>query len=121
MKWYVSARMRLGLTLGGASLVSVVLFGVAAARSGSMELVYLVWNLFLAWIPLGLMLWLERTLRRKLWSSWQALFITAAFVAFLPNSFYLITDVIHVPGVVYTDLMFDVVVFMSFILNGVIL
>jgi uncharacterized membrane protein len=121
MKWYISTRARLGLALGVASLVSVALWGVAALRNHSWDLAYLSWNLFLAWIPLLLMLWLEKVLRRKVWSSWQALLITVAFVSFLPNTFYLTTDVIHLQEVPRVDLIFDVVMFMSFILNAFLL
>jgi uncharacterized membrane protein len=121
MKWYISTRARLGLTLAAASVASVGLWFVAALRNHSWDFAYLSWNLFLAWIPLGLMLWLEKVLRRKLWSSWQALVITIAFVTFLPNTFYLTTDVIHLQEVPRVDLVFDVVVFMSFIMNAFII
>ncbi|HEV7454039.1 MAG TPA: DUF1361 domain-containing protein [Candidatus Saccharimonadales bacterium] len=121
MKWYISTRVRLGLALGAASIVSLTLWGIAALRNHSLDFAYLSWNLFLAWVPLVLMLWLEKVLRRKVWSSWQALLITVAFVSFLPNTFYLTTDVIHLQEVPRVDLVFDVIVFMSFILNAFLL
>ncbi|MET0779506.1 MAG: DUF1361 domain-containing protein [Candidatus Saccharimonadales bacterium] len=121
MKWYISTRARLGLALGAASIVSLTLWGIAALRNHSLDFAYLSWNLFLAWVPLVLMLWLEKVLRRKVWSSWQALLITIAFVSFLPNTFYLTTDVIHLQEVPRVDLVLDVIVFMSFILNAFIL
>ncbi|HSX16708.1 MAG TPA: DUF1361 domain-containing protein [Patescibacteria group bacterium] len=121
MKWYISTRARLELALGAASLVSVGLWAVAALRNDSWGYAYLSWNLFLAWIPLLLMLWLEKILRRKIWSSWQALLITAAFVAFLPNTFYLTTDIIHLREVPRVDLIFDLIMLMSFILNAFLL
>lgn len=121
MKWYVSTRSRLALALVTASMASVLLWAIGALRNGNPDFAYLIWNLFLAWVPLGIMLWLEKILRRKLWSSWQALVITAAFVAFLPNTFYVTTDVIHLQEFPRADLIYDVIVFTSFIINAFIL
>jgi uncharacterized membrane protein len=121
MKWYISTRTRLALALAFASLTSVLLFIVGALRNGSTVFDYLIWNLFLAWVPLVLMLWLSRVLRRKLWSSWQALTLTVMFVCFLPNTFYLVTDVIHLQETPRVDLVYDIIMFMSFILNGMLL
>lgn len=121
MRLYVSARSRLGLALLGSSLASVGLFVAGALANNSTEFAYLSWNLFLAWLPLLFALWLERTVQRKLWSSWQALLLTILWVAFLPNSFYMITDYVHVQDVLRVDLLYDIIMFTSFILNGILL
>jgi uncharacterized membrane protein len=121
MKWYISTRQRLALALAAATLASTLLFFVGAWRNHSMNFDYLMWNLFLAWVPLGLMVWLEKILRTKLWSSWTALGITAVFVGFLPNTFYLTTDIIHLQEVRRVDMISDVIMFSSFILNAFIL
>lgn len=105
----------------GSTLTSVVLFATGALSNHDAEFAYLIWNLFLAWIPLLIVLWLERILHRKLWSSWQALAITLLWVGFLPNSFYMITDYVHLQDVQRVDLLSDVVMFTSFIFNGVVL
>jgi len=121
MKWYVSSRQRLGLALAISTLASVVLFLAGALRNQSMYLDYLMWNLFLAWVPLLFMLWLEKILRNNLWSSWLALVVTAVFIGFLPNTFYMVTDIIHLQEVHRVDLIADVVMFTSFILNAFML
>lgn len=121
MRFYLSSRTRLGLALGWSSITSLALFVVGIFSNDSTEFSYLIWNLALAWIPLALTLWLERTLRRKLWSSWQALALTLLWVAFLPNSFYMITDFIHLKEVARADILFDVITFTSFVANGVVL
>ncbi|MEO0373742.1 MAG: DUF1361 domain-containing protein [Cyanobacteria bacterium P01_A01_bin.17] len=54
---------------------------------------WIIWNLFLAFIPLALSFWLFRrrkSVRSLLW--WLALIV---FIAFLPNAPYLLTDIIH--------------------------
>ena len=54
---------------------------------------WIVWNLFLAFIPLAISFWLflRRSKRRSL--LWWSGLIT--FIAFLPNAPYLLTDIIH--------------------------
>lgn len=121
MRFYLSARTRLGFALGFSSLVSLGLFFTAAISNHSMVFSYLIWNLFLAWLPLVFGVWLERTLKHKVWSSWEALLATVLWLAFLPNSFYMISDFIHIQEVQRVDLLYDVVMFSAFILNGAML
>lgn len=121
MRFYISVRARLGLALAFSSLASVGLFVVGAISNHSSTFAYLNWNLFLAWVPLIFTLWLEKVLRGNLWSSWRALILTILWLGFLPNTFYMISDFIHVQDVQRVDLLYDVVMFSSFIFNGVIL
>lgn len=51
----------------------------------------ILWNSFLAFIPLALSFWLFRSSRR----SWLWWLVFLAFFAFLPNAPYVLTDVIH--------------------------
>lgn len=120
-RFYISARARLGVMLALSSLVSVVLLAAGIWHNNSWQFAFLAWNLFLAWIPLGLSFWLVYVLRSRLWSSWLPLLLTVLWVSFLPNSFYLITDYIHLQEPGRADLLFDVVMFTSFVFNGVIL
>lgn len=117
----MSSRLRLGLALLGANAVSLVLYLIAGIDNSEFAYSYLVWNLFLAWIPLALVLWLAKVLRSRLWSNWLPLAITVAWVLFLPNSFYMLTDYIHLYEVPRLYVLFDVVMFTSFILNGLML
>ena len=83
---------------------------------------YMLWNLFLAWVPFGLILWLQRTLECKSWSSWEGLLVSAAWLGFLPNSFYMISDFIHLVDFSNPDqLLYSTVLFTSFIATGVVL
>lgn len=118
MRWYLSTRSRLGLALAGSSLASIVLFVAGALRNHSTAFEYLIYNLFLAWIPLGITLWLERMLRHRLWSSWPPFLLTLFWLGFLPNAFYMISDYIHLQEVARVDLLYDVIMFSSFILNA---
>jgi uncharacterized membrane protein len=109
------------LALIQATLITLVLFAVRALRNGNGGYKYLVWNLFLAWLPLLFALWLTRTLRSKLWSSWEALGVSVLWLLFLPNSFYMISDFIHLKDISTVDLLYDAVMFTAFIYLGLTL
>jgi uncharacterized membrane protein len=54
---------------------------------------WIVWNLFLAFIPLALSFWLFARRSKKRTPLWWLGWIV--FIAFLPNAAYLLTDIIH--------------------------
>ena len=54
---------------------------------------WIVWNLFLAFIPLVLSFWLFHRFSKRRSTLWWLGFIV--FIAFLPNAAYLLTDIIH--------------------------
>jgi uncharacterized membrane protein len=54
---------------------------------------WIAWNLFLAFIPLGLSFWLFRRKSQSRSVFWWVAFLV--FIAFLPNAPYLLTDIIH--------------------------
>ncbi len=80
------------VAVGTASLVCVLLVGTAFLLTGRRSGGFLVWNLFLAWLPLGFALLAERPSlhRRNRWG-WAVL-----WVLFFPNAPYIFTDLIHV-------------------------
>jgi uncharacterized membrane protein len=118
---YVSARAKLGLALGVSSLTSIGLYVVGVRSNNDAIFWYLPWNLMLAWIPFLLSWHLERVLARRLWSNWYSVLVTVLWVSFLPNAFYLVSDFIHIQEAGKGDLVYDVVLFSSFVFNGVIL
>jgi len=120
-KVYLSGRTRLGIALAISSLISVGLYLTGHWGTHAHDFAYMVWNLFLAWVGLGVTLWLERTLHRTYWSSWYALLVTLVWIIFLPNTFYMVTDFIHVQELPAADLLHGIFMFSSFIFNGVIL
>ena len=116
-----SVRAQFIIALGVSSLVSFGFFAYGAWRNQSLEFSYLIWNLFLAWLPLVFAFWLVRVLRRKAWSSWEGLTASVLWLLFLPNSFYMISDFIHLLDVPRVDVLYDAVMFTSFIYTGVII
>jgi uncharacterized membrane protein len=78
--------------VAAASLVCVLLVAIAFLSTGRRSGGFLVWNLFLAWLPLGFALLAERPRleRRDRWG-WAVL-----WMLFFPNAPYIFTDLIHV-------------------------
>ena len=116
-----SARSQFIFALVLSTFTSVGLFTYGAWRNYSLGYGYLVWNLCLAWLPLLFAVRLVVVLRRKLWSSWEALGLSLLWLLFLPNSFYMISDFIHLQGVRRVDLLYDTLMFTAFIYTGVAL
>lgn len=99
--------------------ISVALFLVGAIRNQSWVYWYLLWNLFLAWVPLLISLSIIHLLKTRRWASWPLLGLTLAWLVFLPNTFYMITDFIHLNDVVRTDHIFDALMFSMIVLTSV--
>src|SRR5690348_10288215 len=89
-------------------------YGFRLWQLGSLAFSYLPWNLFLAWIPLGLTALLVYYLRHHRWSNWPGLILTVAWLLFLPNSFYLVSDYIHLQGTPTESALYDAVMFTMF-------
>jgi len=108
-------------TLLLASLLCVVFYGYRLYQLGYVVFSYLPWNLFLAWIPLLIMIGLVQWLRKRPWSDWPLLLLTLAWLLFLPNSFYMVSDYIHLQELGSSNILFDVVMFTMFVMTGLLL
>ncbi len=105
----------------GLSLVSTGFLAIGALQTGSFADWYLLWNLFLAWIPLVLAYFLVQRVRQGSWSDWPAIGLSLAWLLFLPNSFYMVSDFIHLQDMPRTYILFDSLMFSAFIITGLIL
>ncbi len=117
----LSPRKRVVLSLAGLSMVSCGFLAVQMIKTDSTQYWYLVWNLFLAWIPLGLSAILLRLLQKQLWSNWLPVLVTFAWLIMLPNSFYMISDFIHIKEMSHAEVLYGVVVFTSFIFTAALI
>jgi len=95
---------------------TVLLIAFRVLHFGAYSYLFLTLNLFLAWIPL-----LLSSLLRPDQKGWAQCVIFFGWLIFFPNSFYLITDLVHLrerPGVPY---WFDILLVFSAVLNGVLI
>lgn len=102
------------------NLVSVLLFLVRVIATQSSTYWFLFWNLFLAWVPVLFVWLLQRSLRTHLWIQPLPVLLTALWLGFLPNSFYIMSDLIHLESTGDIGVLYDAVFMLSFIWNGVV-
>lgn len=60
--------------------------------TGSIRYIFLVWNLFLAWIPFQLGLIISSSAN---YNKWTKCILLAAWLLFFPNALYIVTDLVH--------------------------
>jgi uncharacterized membrane protein len=111
----LSPRHQFVLAVTVAMLTSLSLYGYSALRNYGLQYEYLIWNLFLAALPLLFAFCLVRSLKHKLWSDWAPIGWTLLWLLFLPNSFYMITDYIHLREIPADTILYAAVLFTSFI------
>ena len=104
-------------------LSSLYCVGLEWARveyTGHRTYLFLIWNLFLAWIPLAVALLIERVRGRG-----GGLVILAPLAAiwllFFPNAPYIVTDFVHLRPRASAPLWFDVLLIASFAWTGLLL
>lgn len=118
MQLKFSPRQSVWLSLLIATLVGVGLWGIGVWRNHSFDFWYLPFNLSLALIPLLLAVWLVHLLKARAWSNWLPLAMTLLWILFLPNSFYIISDFIHLTETPRADIVQDVVMLAQFSFTG---
>ena len=115
-------RLMIFLLLAGATIFSVLLWRVRSEVSGTVHYAFLIWNLFLAWIPFMIAYFTYTApLRRK---QIYVVLPIAAFVwlIFFPNAPYILTDFQHLSGV-WRDVpvWYDVMLLIWFAFTGLLL
>lgn len=97
----------------------LILIGIRIYVTGSIMHLFLVWNIFLAWIPYALSGFLEyRATSPQRISSW-ILFFT--WLVFFPNALYLVTDLIHLQDTAGAPIWYDAMLLFTAALLGLML
>ena len=106
------------LMLGSAFAMSML--AARMVRSGAGDYRFLVWNLFLAWMPFWMALLVERLdhLRRPPASLVAA---GAGWLVFFPNAPYIVTDFVHLHQRAGVPLWYDILLLTAFAWNGLLL
>ncbi|MHB1864907.1 MAG: DUF1361 domain-containing protein [Candidatus Saccharimonadales bacterium] len=117
--WTNKKTLAFGLLVSTA--VGVLLYAYSAHIDHSLTNRYLLWNLFLAWVPLIISTRLVIILRNKPWSSWEGMILSFLWLLFLPNSFYMISDFIHLQDLPPDNVIYYAITFTSIIYTAVIL
>lgn len=108
------------LWFGAANAVALLLFVMGIVRNQSFDYWYVVYNLFLAYIPLGLAFLLKHLYKKRPRGSWKTGVTALLWLLFLPNSFYIVTDFIHLYEQPRVDVIQDIVMLMQFSILGLL-
>lgn len=95
--------------LGLLSGLCIALFGIRVILTGTVHLWFITWNLGLAWISLIIIWILSNRLENSRWLSWQNVSLSALWLIFLPNTWYVLTDFVHVSTNGEISQLFDIV------------
>ncbi|MCP4422859.1 MAG: DUF1361 domain-containing protein [Chloroflexi bacterium] len=102
------------LTLLFASIAATAMVVLRAWYSGEIRFAFLVWNLFLAWMPL-FFAWMAHRYRIT------AVIYGPLWLLFFPNAPYIITDLLHLRYRNHVPIWYDALLIFTFALTGLIL
>lgn len=95
-----------------------LLIAVRIFYTGSTLYLFLVWNIFLAWIPFAVSN-LFGKLSEK--AGWKQVLICCCWLAFFPNALYIVTDLIHLQIESRVPKWFDAVLLFSASVAGLMM
>ena len=86
----------------------------------NVSFLFLIWNLFLAWIPYLIALMLPK-IHRLFNSKITTVFVLLSWLLFFPNAPYILTDLFHIKIRLPIPLWYDVMMILSFAWTGLML
>jgi len=92
------------------SLLAISMVFIRLRSTDSLRFIFLIWNLFLAWIPWAIAWWMTRR-ERPAWVLWL---LGVLWLLFLPNAPYILTDLFHLRSRTGIPLWYDLVMIMAF-------
>ena len=102
----------------GATTVSILIYLIRVGYTGKSTYAFLIWNLFLAWIPYVLSVGM---LRMKQAQTSLKILLFFAWLAFFPNAPYILTDLFHLGHISNAPQWFDLIMILSFAWTGLLL
>lgn len=102
------------------SLFSMVMLTIRIVATGKLMFLFLPWNLFLAFVPYSI---IKNLMANPGWikSRFKFSFTFCVWLLFIPNSFYIITDLFHLKLTSDSPRWFDLTMIFSFAWNGMLL
>jgi len=109
------------LALLFATGVGLALVLARIAWTGNIKYTFLIWNLFLAWLPLIFALLACDEFRGEAGRNWRFLGFAGAWLLFFPNAPYIFTDLIHLTTHFYRHFWVDLMLILLFAVIGLVL
>jgi uncharacterized membrane protein len=103
------------------TLLAGMLFAGRVYLSRGLLYHFLVWNLFLAWIPYLVSLWISHSYRRYPGRRWFLFIPGLVWLVFFPNAPYIVTDFLHLRYRPPAPLWYDLGLLASFAWSGLFL
>jgi uncharacterized membrane protein len=109
------------MALGFASAVNVAVVLARMLMTERLYYVFLVWNLFLAWLPLifAALACEEHRLNSRI--NFRLTALAVAWLLFFPNAPYIWTDMIHLTGRLYMHFWVDLVLILMCAFTGLVI
>lgn len=104
--------------LVGFNIFILVLVFARIWRTGSIMHLFLIWNIFLAWIPYFLSKQFFKLHSKHMGSQ---VFFFGCWLLFFPNALYLVTDLIHLKHGSAAPLWFDNILLFSAAVSGLVM
>lgn len=109
------------LALTFASGASVALVVARIAWTSNVRYSFLIWNLFLAWLPMVFALLASENYHRGSGRDWRFLGLAGAWLLFFPNAPYIFTDLVHLTTRFYPAFWVDLSLVLLCALTGLVL
>ncbi len=109
------------LALAFASGASVALVTARIFWTAKLYYAFLIWNLFLAWLPMVFALLACDAYQRASGRDWRFLSLAGAWLLFFPNAPYIFTDVIHLTRGSYSYFWVDLSLILLCAVTGLVL
>jgi uncharacterized membrane protein len=125
-RWFF-LRTEMDRLLTASMMFSCILVGIRIFHTGKITFIFMIWNLFLAYVPYAISTWITARGARRDRGRLIRLFTALLFLTwllFIPNSFYILTDLYHLADNHRNSLVpewFDLSLILSFAWNGLLL
>jgi uncharacterized membrane protein len=107
------------LALAAASTLCIVLVEFRINRTHNPFYRFLIWNLFLAWVPFGLAMIAFARAQRRVDAGVGGLLVL--WLLFFPNAPYMLTDFIHLNDIAAVPIWYDALMLSSFAWTALLL
>lgn len=110
--------------LSFASAVSIAIILARVLFTGNIRYAFLIWNLFLAWLPLVFAIlarakYQETKTGERL--AWSFVGLSATWLLFFPNAAYICTDLVHLTNRFFGPFWVDLTMILSCAFTGLVL
>lgn len=117
-QFYSSTLCKPVLLLLGFTLICLAMLLARILSTDTIRYTFLVWNLFLAWVPLAIAVYMQLYFQHK---PMHRVYLAAGsifWLLFLPNAPYIITDLLHLRGNSDVPVWFDSLLVFSYAMAG---